>query len=546
MDGPSVDFAIITALKVERAAVVSRLTDDKKIQFPDEPLTFYTGQVAIPGDPQPYTVVVTQLIEMGNTDAAIAATRIIQRWQPRNVLMIGIAGGVRDKVHLGDVVVAQFAFYYEPAKLIAGEQEWRSRQFTSDPMLYARAQHYEAAEWKAEIQVPRPGVDQGEARLPEVHFGPIACGEKVIADLDELGELRRQCPKMLAVAMEGAGVARAVLSDGSPPRYLEIRGISDYAGPDKNDGWHEYAADAAAAFAIGFLRSRPFPPGPPPERAPSTDKAPATVVLSAQSLRKIGADELTPAHDEGTKRGEIQFLPLDFTDLVHNKAFSDPEAAARRLTDAQGPLLGALARAADARMVFHGLAAIPPVVLAGHLVTDRRLIRLFDYHPETASWAWPGTGEAYPELQLAGIPKRPMKEPGDVIIRVSVSYPVLGNQTDALGLDARVQIDLSLPAPARSVVRSEEQTRAYGRQFRAALDAVRKLVPHCGRVHLFYAGPMALAFHLGQQISENIHPPVVVWNFSRAYDWAIDLTAAVSGEPCVVRPAGGTTPTESP
>jgi hypothetical protein len=30
-----------------------------------------------------------------------------------------------------------------------------------------------------------------------------------------------------------------VLSAGNPPRYLEIRGISDYAGPDKNDGWHE-------------------------------------------------------------------------------------------------------------------------------------------------------------------------------------------------------------------------------------------------------------------------------------------------------------------
>lgn len=63
-------------------------------------------------------------------------------------------------------------------------------------------------------------------------------------------------------------------------------------------------------------------------------------------------------------------------------------------------------------------------------------------------------------------------------------------------------------------------------------------MPACRRVHLFYAGPMALAFHLGQQISENIHPPVVVWNYSRRYEWGIDLAAAVSGEPCVVLPAG--------
>jgi hypothetical protein len=47
---------------------------------------------------------------------------------------------------------------------------------------------------------------------------------------------------------------------------------------------------------------------------------------------------------------------------------------------------------------------------------------------------------------------------------------------------------------------------------------------------------MSLAFHAGQQISENIHPPVTVWNFSRRYDWGIDLGKAVGGEPSIVRP----------
>ena len=72
--------------------------------------------------------------------------------------------------------------------------------------------------------------------------------------------------------------------------------------------------------------------------------------------------------------------------------------------------------------------------------------------------------------------------------------------------------------------------------FRETLDELLKVMPACRRIHLFYAGPMALAFHLGQQISENIHPPVVVWNYSRGYEWGIDLAAAVSGEPCVVWP----------
>ena len=266
-------------------------------------MTFYVGTVSVPGEGKPFTIVVTQLPDMGNADASITTTRVIQRWQPRNVLMVGIAGGVEGKAALGDVAVAQYAHYYEPAKLAANGIEHRGRQFNSTLLLYSRAQHYEAAEWKGEIHTARPDTVGGEPKLPEVRFGPIGCGEKVIANLEELAEIQRQCPKMIAVAMEGAGVAKAVLSEGYSPRYLEIRGISDYAGPDKHDGWHEYAANAAAAFTIGFLRSRPFPPGPPPEQGAGQAKAVASLVLVAQSLRPISAEELTAALDEDAKHG---------------------------------------------------------------------------------------------------------------------------------------------------------------------------------------------------------------------------------------------------
>jgi hypothetical protein len=74
---------------------------------------------------------------------------------------------------LGDVVVSQYAHYYEPGKRKPKDVEHRDRQFNPDLMLYARAQHYDAAEWKSEINSPRPGA--GESKLPEVRFGPIAC-----------------------------------------------------------------------------------------------------------------------------------------------------------------------------------------------------------------------------------------------------------------------------------------------------------------------------------------------------------------------------------
>jgi nucleoside phosphorylase len=530
---PPVDFAIITALKIEREAIVRRLEGVERVQDYGEPLTYYVGSLRIPAEDQPYTVVLTQIIEMGNPDAAIATTKVIPRWRPRNVLMVGIAGGVKKKAALGDVVVSRYAHYYAPSKRKPKEVEHRDRQFSSDLMLFARAQHYDAAEWKGEIDSPRPGT--GKAKLPEVRFGPIACGEEVIADDKALAELQRQCPKMVAVAMEGAGVAKAVLSAGDPPRYLEIRGVSDYAGPTKNDRWHGYAANAAAAFTIGFLRSRPFPPGPPPEQAAVKARGAPTLVVIAQSLRPISSDELMTVLAPDAKHSELEFLHLDFTDLVKNKVFTNPQAAAERVASPQGKLLAELARRGDARLVFSGLAAIPPVVLVGHVVTARRHVRLFDFHER--DWAWPGTPQGFPKLQRSSLPKRPVKELGVAIIRMAVSYPVTKADTDPLGLDARLQIDLSLDTPARFVVKSEEQVLDYGRSFRTTLDGLRTAMPDCERVHLFYAGPMALAFHLGQQISENIHPPVTVWNYSRGYEWGLDLAAAVTGEPCVVYPA---------
>ncbi len=528
------DFAIIVALQIEREAVVNRLDGVERMQIDGEPLSFYQGRIEVAGGERPYTLVVVQLLEMGNTEASIATTRVIQRWQPRNVIMVGIAGGVPGKVQLGDVVVSQYSYYYEPAKLQTGDVEHRGRQFNCDRVLYGRARAYEAAEWRTHIGVARPD-SASDPKLPAVHFGPIACGEKVIADIGQLARISAQCPKMLAVAMEGAGVAQAVLSEGSPPRYLEIRGVSDYAGPDKNDAWHDYAANSVAAFTVGFLRSRPVPPQEPLSYQEGKATAGPTVVLLAQSLRPIGNDEILPALPADYRAAGVQILRLDLTDLVRNKVLSDPAEAARRLADTTGPLVGAIGGGRVGRLVFHGLAAIPPVILAGHVVTDRHHVRLFDYHPETGTWIWPGPDEPYPELGRQGLPRKTINTAGDATIRVSVSYRILAVQTEALGLDAPLQIDLSLADPARNVVCSETQVRAYGRIFRETLDQIHTVMPRCRRVHLFYAGPMALAFHIGQQISENIHPPVAVWNFAREYEWAIDLAAAVIGQPCVLR-----------
>lgn len=85
-------------------------------------------------------------------------------------------------------------------------------------------------------------------------------------------------------------------------------------------------------------------------------------------------------------------------------------------------------------------------------------------------------------------------------------------------------------------MRSEEQVDEYATTFRGMLDSLESLSPRAKGVHLFYAGPMALAFRIGQQISPSMHPPVTVWNYRAGrYEWGIDLEAVRDGLPAIVR-----------
>jgi nucleoside phosphorylase len=92
---------------------------------------------------------------------------------------------------------------------------------------------------------------QRESTDPEIHYGIIASGNKLIKDAATrdslLQDTGHQC---LCIEMEAAG-----LMDRFP--CLVIRGICDCADSHKNDRWQRYAAATAAAFAIELLESVP-------------------------------------------------------------------------------------------------------------------------------------------------------------------------------------------------------------------------------------------------------------------------------------------------
>ncbi|KAF7533402.1 hypothetical protein G7054_g7087 [Neopestalotiopsis clavispora] len=81
---------------------------------------------------------------------------------------------------------------------------------------------------------------------PEIHYGLIASGDRVMRSAVKRDLCVRNVGDILCFEMEAAG-----MSTDLP--YIVIRGISDYADSHKNDAWQHYAAAAAAAVTKEFL-----------------------------------------------------------------------------------------------------------------------------------------------------------------------------------------------------------------------------------------------------------------------------------------------------
>ena len=473
----------------------------------------------------------------------------IAHFSPDVILFVGVAGGIKD-VALGDVVASTKIYGYESGKVEEGFKP-RPEIGLSAYNLEQRARaESRKGDWVARLSsvaVPKP----------RVFVAPIAAGEKVIASTkSEVFEfLRENYGDAVAVEMEGLGFLEAVRANQHVSAMV-IRGISDLIdGKLESDkvGSQEMASRHASAFAFEMLsnfksRSRGgFADLVDSEildlknsNVGSIEVEKPLLILCAQSMpMPVTSDAILSGFNEDLKRRSREFVSLDFRQFVEAGVFTDPASAVQQLTSTQGVLSYIIARSSQMELVFHGLAHIPLLVLIGHLVSDRVPVRLFDFHPSpgSSSWAWADDGQNFPAMRTYGLPNQNLWQVKDVVLRVSVTYQVSSAQTRIVTpLDA-IEIDLTLPNPERSIVRSEKQTREYGRIFRQTLDWIVENLPSNQRIHLFYAGPVALAFHLGQQISENIHPPVIVWNFHRRYDWAIDLAAAYKDEDCMIRPS---------
>jgi nucleoside phosphorylase len=257
-----VDFVIVTALPEERDAVLAKLPGYKRLDPTSSDIRIYylaNVPVTFPsGNTGAYRVIVMPLFGMGRVEATTATSDAIHRWEPRYVILAGIAGGISKKgVHLGDILLANQIVDYELQKLESPQREVRWKVYNIDPRFLGAVSNFDN-KWQNLINVARP-----EDGILEHHIGSILSGDKVIADASILTEYTDMWSKLIGVEMEAGGVACTSLQAADAPGFFMVRGVSDLADKEKDSDevkkWRQYACDVAASYTIALLKSGPVP-----------------------------------------------------------------------------------------------------------------------------------------------------------------------------------------------------------------------------------------------------------------------------------------------
>lgn len=220
---------------------------------------------------EPLTVLVSWLSASGPVRAGLDLKPLLQEFQPRFAAMTGFCAGYKDKVHLGDLVVAEYAYFLEEGKILDepdGQRQYQPEMKTVEPAerVIQYAKGFEG--WQEPVSELKSRLLHNAEQV-NCHIAPVASSMAVHADnpFPWLVEYRNR--KTIALDMEAATFYLA-LRDSPDMHGLVVKGVADYADSQKNDGYHDYAARASAVYMLHFIQTyvneQTMPRRPEPER----------------------------------------------------------------------------------------------------------------------------------------------------------------------------------------------------------------------------------------------------------------------------------------
>lgn len=235
-------IVILTALPVEQRAVLEHLVDVEAHRHAAGTI-FDVGSLATRRDRR----IALGVTGPGALGAATLTERAFAEFSPSAMMFVGVAGGLRDWLEIGDVVVATKVYSYHGGR-------------SEDDEFLVRPRAWEISHALEQTARRLPRDNSWCAALPEVpsvHFEAIAAGDVVLNSTTSpvAQKIRRNFNDAVAIEMESSGFALAGHLSGKVP-MVTVRAVSDRADGTKSttdrEGGQRVAARNAAAFAVAL------------------------------------------------------------------------------------------------------------------------------------------------------------------------------------------------------------------------------------------------------------------------------------------------------
>lgn len=234
MTNTNAPIAIIGAMPQEVAILTDKLTDANTIEIAE--VKIHSGEI---ND----TPVVVLQSGIGKVNASIAATLVIELFNPRAVINTGSAGGIGEGLAVGDIVVGTSVAHHDVDVTAFGYQ---MGQMAGMPASY----ECDASLVKV--------LEQASGAFPQasVHHGQIVSGDQFIASGERFASIKQHFPQAYAVEMEAAAIAQTCYRFAVP--FVVVRAISDLANEEASVSFDEFIEQAgkhSADMVVSALSS---------------------------------------------------------------------------------------------------------------------------------------------------------------------------------------------------------------------------------------------------------------------------------------------------
>ena len=196
-------IGIIGALNEEIEAILKEVSNVEEIKL--KVRTFYRGQINKKD-------VVIVLAGIGKTNAAITTSLLIENFDVKCIINIGVAGGQNGVKHK-DVVISKEVLYHDVDVTSFGSKYVRGQVPGLEPLFYAD-----------EVLLKKTKMILKELNF-DYKIGKIASGDQFVYSKETVSEVNKLYPDIYAVEMEAGAIAQTATLYNVP--FIIYRSISD-------------------------------------------------------------------------------------------------------------------------------------------------------------------------------------------------------------------------------------------------------------------------------------------------------------------------------